>query len=145
MDKSAFVLVHPAWHGGWCWKKLVPFLRRAGHEVMTPTLTGLGDRSHLLHHDIGLETHVHDVVNAIAYGESSRVILLGHSSSGAVVTGVAGVMPERIDQVIYLDAFVPEHGQAVIDLLAPERQQAMEGLVQTEGDGWLLPRFAPPP
>jgi pimeloyl-ACP methyl ester carboxylesterase len=144
MDKSAFVLVHPAWHGGWCWKKLVPFLRGARHEVITPSLTGLGERSHLLRRDIGLDTHVNDIVNAIAYEDMSRVILLGHSSSGAVVTGVADLIPERIGQVIYLDAFVPEDGQAVIDLIAPERRRMMESLVQAEGDGWLLPRFAPP-
>jgi pimeloyl-ACP methyl ester carboxylesterase len=145
MVRNAFVLVHPAWHGAWCWKKFVPFLQEAGHEVITPTLTGLGDRSHLLSRDIGLETHVKDVVNVLAYADLSDVILVGHSASGAVITGVADVVPERIARVIYLDAFVPEDGQGVVDLLAPERRQILEGLVATEGDGWLLPRFAPPP
>jgi pimeloyl-ACP methyl ester carboxylesterase len=145
MDRNAFVLVHPAWHGAWCWKKLVPFLQRAGHDVITPSLTGLGERSHLLNREIGLETHVTDVVNALTYSDLSNVVLVGHSASGAVITAVADEIPERIAHVIYLDAFVPEDGQGVIDLIAPERRQVLEGLVRTEGDGWLLPRFAPPP
>ena len=145
MDKNVFVLVHPAWHGAWCWKKLVPFLRNAGHDVITPTLTGLGERSHLLNREIGLQTHVKDIVNVLTYADLSAVILVGHSASGVVITGVADAVPERIEQLIYLDAFVPEDGQGVIDLLAPERRQVLEGLVKAEGDGWLLPRFAPPP
>ena len=145
MGKSPFVLVHPAWHGGWCWKKLVPFLRKAGHDVFTPTLTGLGERSHLLGRDIGLDTHVKDVVNMLVNEDLSGVVLVGHSSSGAVITGTTGSVPERLAHLVYLDAFVPQHGQSVIELLTPERRQALEQLVQTEGDGWLLPRFAPPP
>jgi pimeloyl-ACP methyl ester carboxylesterase len=145
MDRNTFVLVHPAWHGAWCWKKLVPLLQKAGHDVITPTLTGLGERSHLLNREIGLETHVKDVVNVLTYADRSDVILVGHSASGAVITGVADAVPERIAHVIYLDAFVPEDGQGVIDLLAPERRLVLEKLVTTEGDGWLLPRFAPPP
>jgi pimeloyl-ACP methyl ester carboxylesterase len=143
--KTTFVLVHPAWHGAWCWKKIVPLLRTRGHDVITPTLTGLGDRAHLAQPDVGLETHVTDVVNALRYDDLRDVALVGHSSSGAVITGVADRAPERIAQVIYLDAFIPEDGQGVIDLLAPERRQAFENFVMTEGNGWLVPRFAPPP
>ena len=86
-----------------------------------------------------------DVVNVLKDEDLRDVILVGHSSSGAVITGVADRAPERIAQVVYLDAFVPEDGQAVFDLVAPDRRQAMEGLVRSEGQGWLLPRFAPPP
>jgi pimeloyl-ACP methyl ester carboxylesterase len=142
---GTFVLVHPAWHGAWCWKKLVPLLRGAGHEVFTPTLTGLGERSHLLRRDITFDTHVKDVVNLLIFEDLSGVVIVGHSPSGAVITGVAEVVPDRIAQVVYLDAFVPEHGQSVMDLIAPERRQVLEGLVEKEGNGWLLPRFAPPP
>ena len=144
MTAKVFVLVHPAWHGAWFWKKVVPLLQKRGHGVFTPTLTGLGERSHLASADIGLDVHVTDVVNVLTYEDLRAVVLVGHSSSGAVITGVADRVPDRIGQVVYLDAFVPEHGQAVFDLIAPERRQMLEALVRTEGDGWLLPRFAPP-
>ena len=144
MAKNVFVLVHPAWHGAWCWERLVPLLREAGHEVFTPTLTGLGDRSHLVRPDTGLETHVKDVINVLTYEDLSDIVLVGHSSSGAVITGVADVVPDRISNVVYLDAFGPEHGQSVFDLLPAARRQVLENLAKTEGGGWLLPRFAPP-
>ena len=145
MKPNTFVLVHPAWHGGWIWKKVVPLLRKHGHLVFTPTLTGLGERSHLASAEIGLDVHVNDIVNVLKYEDLREVILVGHSSSGVVITGAADRAPERIAQVVYLDAFVPEDGQSVFDLVAPERRQAMESLVKTEGHGWLLPRFAPAP
>ncbi len=145
MTAKTFVLVHPAWHGGWFWKKVVPLLREMGHIVFTPTLTGLGERSHLARPGIGLEVHVEDVVNLLKYEDLHDVVLVGHSSSGVVITGVTDRTPERIAHVTYLDAFVPDDGQAVVDLIAPERRQMMEALVKAEGHGWLLPRFAPPP
>ena len=112
--------------------------------MFTPTLTGLGERSHLAPAEIGLDVHVNDVVNVLKYEDLRDVVLVGHSSSGVVITGVADRAPDRIAHVVYLDAFVPEHGQSVFDLVAPDRRQAMEALVKTEGKGWLLPRFAPP-
>ena len=145
MNTKMFVLVHPAWHGAWFWKKVVPLLREKGHIVSTPTLTGLGERSHLARPEIGLETHVTDVVNVLKDEDLRDVVLVGHSSSGVVITGVADRAPERIAHVVYLDAFVPDDGQAVFDLVTPDRRQALEGLVKSEGQGWLLPRFAPPP
>ena len=145
MKPKVFVLVHPAWHGAWFWKKVVPLLRQKGHLVFTPTLTGLGERSHLARAEIGLDVHVTDVVNVLKYDDLRDVVLVGHSSSGAVITGVADGAPERIAHVVYLDAFVPEDGHAVFDLIAPDRRQVLETLVKTEGQGWLLPRFAPPP
>jgi pimeloyl-ACP methyl ester carboxylesterase len=144
-SRPVFVLVHPAWHGSWCWKKVTPLLRAGGHDVFTPTLTGLGARSHLAHPMVGMETHVRDVVNLIEYEDLNRVILVGHSSAGALITGVADRAPERLSRLVYLDAFVPEDGQAIIDLLAPNRRQEMETLVRTEGYGWLLPRLLPAP
>jgi pimeloyl-ACP methyl ester carboxylesterase len=145
MKPKVFVLVHPAWHGAWFWKKVVPLLRESGHLVFTPTLTGLGERSHLARAEIGLEMHVNDVVNVLKYEDLREVVLVGHSSSGVVITGAADRAPQQIAHVIYLDAFVPEDGQAVLDLITPDRRQSFEGLVKTEGKGWLVPRFAPPP
>jgi pimeloyl-ACP methyl ester carboxylesterase len=82
MKPKVFVLVHPAWHGAWCWKKVVPLLRQSGHLVFTPTLTGLGERSHLARAEIGLDVHVTDVVNVLKYEDLRGVVLVGHSSSG---------------------------------------------------------------
>lgn len=142
---ASFVLVHPAWFGGWCWKKVAPLLRARGHAVHTPTLTGLGERAHLARPEVGLETHVEDVVNVLKCEDLSGVILVGHSSGGVVITGVADRVPEQIAHVVYLDAFVPEDGQCMLDMIPPERRPAMETLVQAEGQGWLLPRFAAAP
>jgi pimeloyl-ACP methyl ester carboxylesterase len=142
---ATFVLVHPAWFGGWCWQKLTPLLRGQGHRVHTPTLTGLGERAHLTRPEVGLETHVEDIVNVLKYENLRGVILVGNSSGGMVITGVADRVPERIARLVYLDAFVPEDGQCLLDLIAPDRRSAMEALVETEGEGWLLPRFAAAP
>jgi pimeloyl-ACP methyl ester carboxylesterase len=119
-------------------------LRARDYDVFTPTLTGLGERSHLARPEAGLELHINDVVNHLTYEGLSDVVLVGHSSSGAVITGVAGLAPERLSHVVYLDAFVPGDGQSVLDLLAPERRQVLEDMARTEGRGWLVPRFAPP-
>ncbi|HEY1315903.1 MAG TPA: alpha/beta fold hydrolase [Gaiella sp.] len=145
MPRSPYVLVHPAWFGGWCWHKVASALRTAGRSVHTPTLTGLGERAHLASPVAGLATHVEDVIGALVFEDLSDVVLVGSSSSGAVITGVAGRVPERIRRVVYLDAFVPSDGESVLDLIAEERRAAMEELVESEGDGWLLPRFAAAP
>jgi pimeloyl-ACP methyl ester carboxylesterase len=145
MPHTVFVLVHPAWHGGWCWKYVTSGLRRAGHDVLTPTLSGLGERAHTATRETGLGVHVADVAGVLVYEDLHDVVLVGHSSSGAVVTGVADRVPERIRHVVYLDAFVPGDGESVLDLLAPERRRVLESLVEAEGEGWRLPRFGPPP
>jgi pimeloyl-ACP methyl ester carboxylesterase len=144
-DPATYVLVHPAWLGGWCWPKVTARLRTHGHTVYTPTLTGLGERIHLADPAIGLATHIDDVVNLLEFEDLNRVILVGNSSGGMVITGAADRVPERLASVVYLDAFVPEDGQSLVDLLSPERRQGMEQLVNTEGQGWLLPRFGPLP
>jgi pimeloyl-ACP methyl ester carboxylesterase len=140
--KATFVLVHPAWHGAWCWKKVIPLLRDQGHEVHTPTLTGLGERDHLAEPRVGLRTHVEDVVNVLKFEGLQDVILLGHSSAGMVITGVADRVPQQISHLVYLDAFVPQDGEALLNLVPTDRRHAMETFVTAEGDGWLLPRFA---
>jgi pimeloyl-ACP methyl ester carboxylesterase len=113
--------------------------------VRTPTLTGLGERSHLAHPGIVMRTHIDDVTSVLTYDDLRGVILAGTSSSGAVISGVADRVPERVAQLVYLDAFVPEDGQAVFGLIPPQRRPAMEALVESEGFGWLLPRFAAQP
>jgi pimeloyl-ACP methyl ester carboxylesterase len=144
-SKMTYVLIHPAWFGGWCWKKLSPLLRAQGHEVFAPTLTGLGERAHLARPEVGLEIHVRDITNVIEYEDLHNVILVGNSSGGMVITGVADHMPERIARLVFLDAFVPMDGQSMLDVIPPDRRPALEAFVQKEGSGWLLPRFAPPP
>jgi pimeloyl-ACP methyl ester carboxylesterase len=113
--RRTFVLVHGAWHGGWCWKKVSPLLRAAGHEVFTPTLTGLGERSHLLNPQIDLNTHIQDIVAVLEYEDLHEVILVGHSYGGMVITGVAGKASTRLAHLVYLDAFLPENGKALSD------------------------------
>ncbi len=117
--KPPIVLVHGAWHGGWCWARVVPLLRDAGHAVFAPTLTGLGDRAHLFHPDIGLADHVADVVALIEAEELSDLVLVGHSYAGMVISGVAERAAGRIRRLVYLDAFVPEHGQSLMALARP--------------------------
>ena len=117
--KPVFVLVHGAWHGGWCWKKLKAYLNNQGYEVFTPTLTGLGERSHLLNENINLDTHIQDVVNVIEYEDLTHVVLVGHSYAGMVVTGVADRLAERISHLVFLDAFMPESGKALKDYTPP--------------------------
>jgi pimeloyl-ACP methyl ester carboxylesterase len=133
-----YVLVHGAWHGSWCWARVRRRLSAKGHEVFTPTLTGLGERSHLLSRGVGLETHVLDVVNLLIWEDLRDVVLVGHSYGGAVVRHVADRMPDRIRSLIYLDAFVPENGKAVVDYL-PDRGESYRKLAQARGDGWKIP------
>nr|NLO27410.1 alpha/beta fold hydrolase [Actinomycetota bacterium] len=139
-----YVLVHGAWHGGWCWKRLTPLLRAAGHQVFTPTLTGLGERRHLMSPDIGLETHIKDVLGVLTYEDLDDVILVGHSYSGMVVTGVAYSVPDRIAQLVYLDAFVPEEGKALVDYQPPQTRELFVEKTRTEGEGFKLPALIPP-
>jgi pimeloyl-ACP methyl ester carboxylesterase len=114
-EKPAFVLVHGAWHGGWCWKKVAPLLRAAGHDVFTPTLTGLGERVHLLASEIDLATHVDDVLGVLEYEDLTNVVLVGHSYGGMVISGVAERAGSRLARLVYLDAFLPENGKALRD------------------------------
>jgi pimeloyl-ACP methyl ester carboxylesterase len=117
---TTFVLVHGGWHGGWCWRRVAPLLRAAGHEVHTPTLSGLGERAHLAGPDTGLATHVEDVVARLEMEDLHDVVLVGHSSGGAIITGVAQRAAECLAALVYLDAFMPRPGESVLDLLRPE-------------------------
>src|SRR5712692_8234402 len=113
---ATFVLVHGAWLGGWCWQRVSPLLREAGSEVFAPTLTGLGERAHLLSLEIDLETHVRDVCGVLECENLKDVVLVGHSYGGMVITGVAERSAKRLSQLVYLDAFVPTDGQSLLDL-----------------------------
>ncbi|MBC7711176.1 MAG: alpha/beta hydrolase [Rhizobacter sp.] len=114
---ATFVLVPGAWHGGWCYRDTAKALRTQGHTVFTPTLSGNGERNHQNHEGITLETHIRDVIGVFTAEELSDVVLLGHSYGGMVITGVADRIPEKIKQLIYLDAFVPENGDTLSGLL----------------------------
>ncbi|MBO0873597.1 MAG: alpha/beta fold hydrolase [Pseudonocardia sp.] len=136
---STYVLLHGAWHGGWVWRRVVPDLRAVGHDVLTPTLTGVSDRAHLLSPSVGLDTHVRDVVALLDAEDLSDVVLVGHSYAGQVVTAVADQRPRRVRARVYLDAFVGDDGDAAIDLLpAPVAEHYRES-VADGGFGWLIP------
>ncbi len=114
---TTYVLVHGAWHGGWCYRDTAQALRAAGHTVFTPTHTGVGERAHQGGENVTLETHIRDVLGCIEAEELQDVVLCGHSYGGMVITGVADRVPARIRALVYLDAFVPEQGQSLINLL----------------------------
>ena len=116
---AIYMLVHGATAGGWIWQSVPRLLRASGHDVYTPTLTGLGERRHLFHPDITLDTHVLDVENVLLFEDLHQVILVGHSYGGAVITGVAERSADRLSHLVYLDAFVPEDGKAIKDLYDP--------------------------
>lgn len=135
---ATFVLVHGAWHGSWCWKRVRKNLQSAGHDVFTPTLTGVGERCHLASPNVNLSTHVADIVNLIQWEELSKIILCGHSYGGFVISGVADRVPDRIRALVYLDAFVPEDGDCLFDLVSSEMAAEMRRQAATSGDGWKV-------
>jgi pimeloyl-ACP methyl ester carboxylesterase len=111
--QKTFVLVHGAWHGGWCWRRVSDRLEKGGHKVFTPTLTGLGERSHLLHTNVDLATHITDIVNVIRWEGVHDFVLAGHSYGGVVISGVAEELHRSIASLVFLDAFVPESGDSM--------------------------------
>jgi pimeloyl-ACP methyl ester carboxylesterase len=140
---AVVVLAHGAWSSAWAWKKVRPLMGDAGHEFFTPSYTGLGERAHLANPSNDLETHIQDVLGVITYEDLRHVVLIGHSYGGMVATGVADRARDRIAQLIYLDAFVPGHGQALIDLAHGDRDRLL-GSVEP-GDGWrVTPNPTPP-
>jgi pimeloyl-ACP methyl ester carboxylesterase len=136
---ATVVLVHGAWAGGWVWRDVADRLRAAGHQVYTPTLTGLGERSHLASPAIDLATHVSDVANVVIYEDLAEVVLAGHSYGGMVITGVAERIPERLAQLVYVDAYVPFSGESLLDLVSPAARAILEEQFRTGGDGWRHP------
>ncbi len=135
---ATFVLVHGAWHGGWCWQKVIPFLEEASHKVYAPTLTGLAERASELSPDVGLDTHIQDIVGLLQEKNLHRVILMGHSYSAMVITGVVDAVPERIAHLVYLDTFVPHDGESLADS-SPMVIRVLRKQAQAHGDGWKVP------
>lgn len=134
-----FVFVPGAWLGGWCWRDVAAPLQAAGHAVISATLTGLGERAHLLNPQIGLYTHVADIVGLLHWRDLSGVILVGHSYGGTVITAVAEQVPDRIRRLVYLDASVPRDGESNDDVIGPEMAAQLRSDAQAGGEGWRVP------
>lgn len=135
---STYVLVHGAWHGGWCWQRVIPLLEQAGHEVHAPTLSGLSDRAHLISPSTGLDTHIEDIVRHIEMYGLTDITLVGHSYGGQVITGVADRIPERLARRVHLDGFIGD-GSPAIDLLPEGPAGHYRESVEEAGFGWLIP------
>jgi pimeloyl-ACP methyl ester carboxylesterase len=136
-----YVLIHGAWHGSWCWTRVRHLLEAKAHRVFTPTLTGVGDRSHLLSRHVDLDTHVADVANLMLWEDLRDIVLVGHSYGGVVARHVADRMTDQIRSLVYLDAFVPDDGKALLDYL-PDNGKGFREQAAAKGDGWKIP---PPP
>src|SRR6201746_2205805 len=142
-SKTTFLVCHGAWSAGWAWKKMHPLMQAAGHRLVTPTYTGLGERAHLANSSIDLETHIQDILNVIRYEDLRDIVLVGHSYGGMVATGVADRARDRVTQLIYIDAFAPADGQSLLDLNEAARPRMME--LARSGDGWRVPPNPTPP
>jgi pimeloyl-ACP methyl ester carboxylesterase len=136
--QKTFVLVHGAWHGGWCWRRVADLLMKAGHRVFAPTLTGLGERSHLLRADIDFSTHVADIVSVLKWERLADVVLCGHSYGGFVISGVAEEMPDAITSIVFIDAFVPENDDTVMNSASPAIRERLNEVV-TRGETIMGP------
>jgi pimeloyl-ACP methyl ester carboxylesterase len=134
-----FVLVHGGRHGGWCWDRVAPKLRDAGHQVYTPTLTGLGERAHLLRPDIGLATHIQDVVALFQSEDIRAAMLVAHSYAGMVVSGAMEQIADRVHKLIFLDADMPRTGESTLDLTDPAAAEQLLKLAAEKGEGWYIP------
>ena len=143
--KPTIVIVHGAWGGAWAFRKVDAMLREKGYNVYRPQLTGLGERVHLSRADIGLSTHIEDVVNTILFEDLHDIILVGHSYGGMVITGVADRVPDRIKRLVYIDALVPADGESVMTIFG-NRNDFLKSM--TKGDyivpAWVKPDQAPP-
>ena len=142
---TTYVLVHGSWHGGWCWQRVARRLRANGAEVHAVTLTGLGERAHLLSRDIGLETHIQDVLGLVETEGLSDVVLVGHSYGGIVATAVADRAARAVARVIYLDAVVPRNGECLYDRAPAQIREYFEDQARVGGDGWVVPAAAVTP
>jgi len=132
-ESRVFVLVHGAWHGGWCWREVAARLRAAGHAVYTPTMTGLGERAHLLRADTGLATCIDDICAVIETEELRDVVLVGHSFAGVVISGVADRIAAHLRQLVYLDALIVQDGRSALSIFPPDVQRERQRTVDAEG------------
>ena len=165
---ATYVLVHGGGHGGWCYQRVARLLRAAGHEVHAPSLTGLGERSHLVSPDVDLDTHIRDITALLHYEDLTDVILVGHSYGGMVITGIADQAADRVGRVVYLDAANPHDGQSlailsgehitwtrqygkVVDgvelVLLPETTDVglLYGVTDPDDVAWMMARLTPHP
>jgi pimeloyl-ACP methyl ester carboxylesterase len=140
-SRKTFVLVHGAWHGGWCWRRVADLLERQGHKVFAPTLTGLGERSHLMRAGIDVSTHVTDIVNVLKWEGLADVVLCGHSYGGLVVSGVAEQAAGAIDSIVFLDAFMPDGGDSMAALTSDAVREQLKAAA-ARGDLGVPPRPA---
>jgi alpha-beta hydrolase superfamily lysophospholipase len=138
---KTIVIVHGAWGGGWAFKEVDGMLSAQGHTVYRPTLTGQGERVHLASAEVGLDTHIDDVVNTILFEELDDIVLIGHSYGGMVVTGVADRVPERISRMIYLDAMIPYDGESSATM--GTRGGKKPGWMRNSKDGFIVPTWVP--
>ncbi|MFD6619562.1 alpha/beta fold hydrolase [Streptomyces albidoflavus] len=134
---TTFLLIHGAWHSGQSWERVRPLLEAAGHRVLSPSLTGYGDKLHLAGPEVGLDTHVDDVVGLITEQDLDDVVLVGHSYAGLVISSAANELPHRIAHLVYLDAMVPEDGESALDV-QPVTRQLVEAALQSDS-GWRVP------
>jgi pimeloyl-ACP methyl ester carboxylesterase len=142
---ATIVLIHGFFHGGWRWKEVRRGLQVAGHEVYTPTLTGLGERSHLASPDIGLDTHIQDLLNVLEYEDLRDATLVGNSYGGTLADLIADRAPQRLARVIHVDGVLPRDGECVLDVLPPEIRADLEERARVSGDGWRIPPGGPVP
>lgn len=142
---ATFLVAHGAWSAGWAWKKMRPLLRERGHELFTPTYTGVGERVHLANRAIGLSTHIADILAVLEFEDLHDVTLIGHSYGGMVATGVADRAPQRLARLVYLDAFVPRDGQSVNALRASQMDTSGGNAAHGNADEWRLPPNPLPP
>jgi pimeloyl-ACP methyl ester carboxylesterase len=136
---TAIVLAAGTWHGGWAWRRVAPRLRVAGHAVYTPTFTGLGERAHLLTPEVGLETHIQDLLAVLHYEDLRDSVLVGHTSGAQVAVAAAARAPERVVRLVAIDGLVPAAGQSQFDTLPAPARAHWEALVRERGRGWQMP------
>ena len=142
-ERRTFVLPHGSWHGGWCWARVAEPLRAQGHRVYTPTLTGLGERSHLLSKDVTLDTWITDLVSVLEWEDLVDVMLVGHSFGGVVITGAADRAPRRIGHLVYLDSLILRDGESAFSTFPPDVAAARRKLAEASPGG--LSVAVPPP
>jgi len=137
-EPLTFVLVHGSWQGGWCWYRVRKILGGFGHLAFSPTLTGLGDRDHLVNPSVDVDLHARDVAEMIAFENLRNVVLVGHSYGGLVIAAVAELMPGRLKRLVYLDGLIPDDGQSHMDIV-PSIKDSTIAAARQRGAGWLIP------
>jgi pimeloyl-ACP methyl ester carboxylesterase len=142
-ERKTFVLIHGAFVGGWYWRRVSDLLQKSGHKVFSPTLTGLGERSHLLSKEINLDTHVTDIVNVIKWEDLNEICLVAHSYGGTPTSGALEQIGGRVSSIVWVDAYKPEDGQRQMDLTSEGFRKVLQSNVQKGEPGFLPPSQGP--